>query len=96
MRRTGMSYVIVSSMSDLCKWLHNTNIEIIEIVPERSIANEDVVKITYFHLEDQSWFNAGSFFLYLVMLLIYKRRDLFYDYYWFSWNWKVNFGLQQR
>ena len=52
MRRTGMSYVIVSSMSDLCKWLHNTNIEIIEIVPERSIANEDVVKITYFHLED--------------------------------------------
>ena len=52
MKRTGMNYVIISSMSELCRFLHKTDIEIIEIIPEKSIANEDVVKVTYFHLED--------------------------------------------
>ena len=52
MKRTGMNYVIISSVSELCRFLHKTDIEIIEIVPEKGIANEDVVKVTYFHLED--------------------------------------------
>ena len=52
MKRTGMSYVIISSMSELCRFLHKTDIEVIEIEAIKGIANEDVVKVTYFHLED--------------------------------------------
>ena len=52
MKRTGMNYVIISSMYELRRFLHRTDVEIIEIVPEKSIANEDVVKVTYFHLEE--------------------------------------------
>ena len=52
MKYTGMSYVIITSISELCRWLHKTDIKIIEIVPTKGIANEDVVKLKYFHLED--------------------------------------------
>ena len=49
---TGMNYVIITSVSELCRWLHKTDIKIIELAPTKGIANEDVVKLKYFHLED--------------------------------------------
>ena len=49
---TGMGDVIVTSMSELCRWLHRTDVKIIEIVPSKGIANEDIVHIKYFHVED--------------------------------------------
>ena len=66
MKRTGMNYVIISSMYELCRFLHRTDVEIIEIVPEKSIANEDVVKVTYFHLEEWAGLTlALSFYIWL-------------------------------
>ena len=49
---TGMNCVIITSMSELCRWLHKTDIKIIEIIPTKGVANEDVVKLKYVHLED--------------------------------------------
>ena len=47
-----MNYAIITSVSELCRWLHKTDIKIIEIIPTKGIADEDAAKLRYFYLED--------------------------------------------
>ena len=46
--RTFKTYnVIVTSVSELCRWLHRDDVSIVELVPTKGIDNEDVIKINF-------------------------------------------------
>lgn len=46
--RTFKTYnVIVTSISELCRWLQRDDVSIVELVPTKGIDNEDVIKINF-------------------------------------------------
>ena len=50
--RTFKTYnVIVTSVSELCRWLQRDDVSIVELVPRRGIDNEDVIKINFVRKE---------------------------------------------
>lgn len=46
--------VIVTSVSDVCRWLKKENIRIVDMVPVKGIAGEDVLRIEYYHKDGES------------------------------------------
>lgn len=45
--------VIVTSVSELCRWLQRDDISIVELVPTKGIDNEDVIKINFVQKEEE-------------------------------------------
>ena len=43
----GKKTVIITSISDLCRWLQKENIVIMNMMPTKGIAGEDVLKVEY-------------------------------------------------
>ena len=41
--------IIVTNVSDVCKWLRKDNVRIVDMIPVKGIANEDVLRIVYCH-----------------------------------------------
>lgn len=39
--------IIITSMTELCRWMQKDNIEIVKMTPVKGIANEDVMKVEY-------------------------------------------------
>lgn len=52
-KRTSGLYVIVTSMSELCRWLQKDDIEILEIRPVKGVDGEDCVFIDYVHKHEE-------------------------------------------
>ncbi len=52
-KRTSGCYVIVTSMSELCRWLQKDNIEIIGMRPVKGVDGEDCVSIDYVHKHEE-------------------------------------------
>jgi hypothetical protein len=48
-KRTSGFYVIVTSMSELCRWLQKDDIEIMGMKPVKGVDGEDCVFIDYVH-----------------------------------------------
>lgn len=40
-------YIIITTMSELCRWLQKEDVVIIGMYPIKGIAGEDIVKIEY-------------------------------------------------
>ena len=45
--------VIVTSVSELCRWLQRDDVSIVELIPTKGIDNEDVIKINFVRKEKE-------------------------------------------
>ena len=46
--------IIITNISDMCHWLKKDNIRIVDMVPVKGIAGEDILRIEYYHKERES------------------------------------------
>ena len=53
MRTFKTNNVIVTSVSELCRWLQRDDISIVELVPTKGVDNEDVIKINFVRKEEE-------------------------------------------
>ena len=53
MRTFKTNNVIVTSVSELCRWLQKDDVSIVELVPTKGIDNEDVIKINFVRKEKE-------------------------------------------
>lgn len=52
-KRTSGCYVIVTSMSELCRWLQKDDIEIVGMRPVKGVDGEYCVSIDYVHKHEE-------------------------------------------
>ncbi len=52
-KRTSGFYAIVTSMSELCRWLQKDGIEIVGMRPVKGVDGEDCIFIDYVHKHEE-------------------------------------------
>lgn len=45
--------IIVTSIKDLCCWLQKENIQIVNLIPIKGVANEDIIRIEYCYKNEE-------------------------------------------
>ena len=45
-------YVIITSLTELCRWLRKEDIEVTGIYPIKGISDEDIIRLEYLHKEE--------------------------------------------